>query len=183
VPLPPALPADQWERQLRLTTEVITLTKPDTALARRPGSGLPLIRSILDTVPTAEDDPTPRMMEYILNADSAQDWEALFESLSFKNMTGETVRVHTIRWAPSRFENSLTGIFLICDITVLKTGEQDVMTVGGDLAIAQLLNCWSRQDFPHDFEVVRKETATAAGFHPMRLRSLGKVVREASEAS
>jgi len=159
------------------------LPHAETALTHTPGSGLALIKPILDTVPTAEEDPTPRMVEYILNSTSAKDWEDLFESLSFKNLAGKQVRVHTLRWAPSNFENSYTGIFLICDVTMLETGENDVMTVGGDMAVAQLLNCWSRQDFPHDFEIVRKETKTRAGLHPMRLRSLGKVVSPVEASS
>ncbi|HVA92326.1 MAG TPA: hypothetical protein VNL71_21075 [Chloroflexota bacterium] len=138
-------------------------------------AALSLMQPILDTLPTLEDDPTERMMAAILEAASAGDANALFDTWSLKDSAGEAFRFNTIRAAESQYGGRL-GFFLVADVVRLKTGEAGVMTVGGDIAIAQLLNCWKRQDFPHDFEVVEKPTPTKAGFKPIRLRSMGRVV-------
>lgn len=144
-------------------------------LATAPSSALAAVLSVLAQVPAVEDDPTPRMMEAILNAGSAADWESLFNAQHFKDSAGRRVRVHTFRVSKSEFPGGL-GAFFICDVTMLDTGEETVMTIGSDMAMAQLLNCWKRGDLPHDFEVVKKDRPTKAGFYPMRLRSLSKSI-------
>jgi hypothetical protein len=149
--------------------------KPNTDLAKVPTGALAAVKSVLMSVPTVEADPTPRMMDAILNAQSAAEWETLFNAAHFKDSADRRVRVHTFRVAESEYESEL-GVYFLCDVTFLDTGESTVMTVGSDMAMAQLLNCWKRGDLPHDFVVVRKDRATKAGFYPMRFRSLGKVV-------
>lgn len=145
------------------------------ALATQPSSALAAVLAVLAQVPAVEDDPTPRMMAAILEADSAAEWESLFNAVHFKDSAGRRVKIHTFRVSQSEYPGGL-GVFFICDVTMLDTGEETVMTIGSDLAMAQLLNCWKRGDLPHDFEVVRKDRPTKAGFYPMRLRSLGKSI-------
>lgn len=138
------------------------------------------LREVLETVPTVEDDPTPRMLEAILAAESDADWQEVFEAWHFKDLAGGRYRFNAIRWSPSRFK-ARTGIFLICDVANIETGEAGVLTVGGEIAVAQLLNCWKRKAYPHDFEIVRKDQPTRKGFYPMRLRPLPKPVQPAAE--
>jgi hypothetical protein len=138
-------------------------------------TSLALVEEVLESVPGADEDPTPRMMAEIIAAESAADWEQLFKSQNLRDNHGRQVRVHAIRKAQSRFESAL-GVFLIADVTWLDSGEEGVLATSSAIAMAQLLNCWKRGDFPHDFEIVEKPTETAAGFKPLRLRSLGKVV-------
>lgn len=145
------------------------------ALANAPSSALAAVRAVLAQVPAVEDDPTPRMMEAIIHAKSAAEWESLFSAAHFKDSADRRVRVHTFRVSESAFPGGL-GVFFICDVTFLDTGEETVLTVGSDMAMAQLLNCWQRGDLPHDFEVVKKDKPTKAGFYPMRFRSINKPV-------
>jgi hypothetical protein len=129
------------------------------------------VRAILASIPTIEDDPTPRMMAAIAEAPDAESWEDLFSAAHFKDNAGKRVRIHTFRVNDSQYPGSL-GVYFLCDVTFLETGEEGVMTVGSDMAMAQLLNCWKRGDLPHDFEIVKKDRPTKAGFYPMRLRSI-----------
>jgi hypothetical protein len=169
---PPA-PADTEAREMQ--------QDQDDALATRGGlttaasSALALVREVLAEIPAVEDDPTPRMMAAILAAPDAASWEDLFNASHFKDSAGRQVRVHTFRQNPSQYPGNL-NVYFLCDVTFLDTGENDVMTVGSDMAMAQLLNCWKRGDLPHDFEIVRKDRPTKAGFYPMRLRSLKRIV-------
>jgi hypothetical protein len=151
------------------------LAPPARELAKSNESALALVKSVLADIPTVEDDPTPRMMAAMVQATDAAQWEELFAAAHFKDNAGKQVRIHTFRQAPSQYEGSL-GVFFICDVTWLATGENDVLTIGSDMAMAQLLNCWKRGDLPHDFEIVKKDKPTRAGFYPMRLKSLGRLV-------
>jgi hypothetical protein len=128
---------------------------------------------VLAQLATVEEDPTPRMMAAIMAAPTAESWEELFSSQSFKDMARRRIRITAIRSAESQYPESRLGIFLVCDFADLETGETSVMTCGSEMAIAQLLNCFRRGDLPHDFEVMVKDTPTRRGFRPMRLRSLG----------
>jgi hypothetical protein len=150
--------------------------------APAPGERLAVLQPILATVPTVEEDPTPRMMAVILEAADPGEWEDLFRAQSFKELAGRRVRVNTIRWAPSNFEGS-TGVYLVADVTFLdgdRQGEKGVVTISSDIAMAQLLNAWARQDYPYDYEIVQKSEPTRRGFKPMRLRPLGRPVVDAS---
>lgn len=162
-----------------------TPTKPDdnteTAEPEAPAGLVPVsspafaaLRAVLATIPAVEDDPTPRMMAAILESPDASSWEELFSAEHFKDYAGRKIRVHTFRVAESQYPGGL-GVYFLLDATDLETGEDVVMTCGSDMAMAQLLNCWRRGDLPHDFEVVRKDRPTKAGFYPMRFRSLGHV--------
>lgn len=159
-------------------TDDLDRAEASAGLARRSGvlttqseAALAVVRNVLSDIPTVDDDPTPRMMAAMVQATSAEQWEELFAAAHFKDNAGKRVRIHTFRQSPSQYEGPL-GVFFICDVTWLATGENDVLTIGSDMAMAQLLNCWKRGDLPHDFEIVRKDKPTRGGFYPMRLRSI-----------
>lgn len=141
------------------------LSKVDSILAP--------LRGIIASIPPVTEDPTPRMMAAIAAAPDAASWEDLFSASHFKDSAGKRIRVHAIRVNDSQYAGKL-GVYFLCDITWLDSGEEDVMSVGSEMAMAQLANCYRRGDFPHDFEIVKKDRPTKAGFYPMRLRSIGK---------
>lgn len=145
-----------------------------TAIARRDQDAFALIAPLIADLPTIEEDPTPRMMELLINAPTPAAWASVFESRSARQAVGKSFRVLGLRYSESAFEESRTGIFLICDVIDLETGERDVLTVGGDLAMAQLLGLWKQGNLPRDVRVVEKATPTKAGFKPYHLEDLGK---------
>ena len=145
-----------------------------TAIAKRAGSAFAIFQPVLEMLPPLEDDPTPRMMEIMLNAASPAEWETVFQSQSLKGAVDKRFRIHGVRWSRSQFAESLTGVFLICDVTDLETGERDVLTVGADVAMAQVLNLVKTGNLPWDVAVTQKATPTAAGYYPIHLTSLGR---------
>jgi hypothetical protein len=144
---------------------------PDADLELAASRALAPMLELIESLPSVDDDPTPRMMRAIYESPDAATWEDLFTAQHFKDHAGDKVRVVTFRPSKSSYAGKL-GWFLVCEVIWLETGEQDVLTVGGQMALAQLLNCWKRGDLPHDFEIVRKDKPTAKGFYPMRLRSI-----------
>jgi len=155
-----------------LTGEVVAgPDSPDADLQLAASRLLAPLTELLESLPSVDEDPTPRMMRAIYESPDAATWEDLFTAQHFKDHAGKRIRVHDFRPSKSSYPGHL-GWFLVCEVTWLETGELDVLTVGSQMAMAQLLNCWKRQDLPHDFEIVAKPKPTARGFTPMRLRSI-----------
>lgn len=151
------------------------MTKPNsTAVAQRDSPALESFRAVLAQLPPLEEDPTPRMIELMLNAESPAEWENVFRARGLKDSVNAKFRVHGVRYSESAFEESLTGVFLVCDVTNLDSGERDVLTVGGDIAMAQVLNLVKKGNLPWDFQVVEKPTPTKSGYKPIHLVSLGR---------
>ncbi len=163
------MPKDQ--KPAEAETALATAETAPAPLARTGSPLLQPLREILASIPEATEDPMPRMMAAIAAAPDAQSWEDLFSAAHFKDNAGKRVRVHGVRVMESQYPGRL-GIFLLADVTYLDTGEETVMTIGSEMAMAQLANCHRRGDFPHDFEIVKKDRPTKAGFFPMRLRSI-----------
>lgn len=147
-----------------------------TAIAVRESGALAQFYEVLNQLPGLEEDPTPRMIQLMLNAESPAEWESVFRSKGLKESSGKRFRIHGARASESTFEESLTGWFLVCDVTDLETGERDVLTVGGDIAMAQVLNLVKTGNLPFDVQVVEKEKPTKRGYKPIHLVPLGKLV-------
>jgi hypothetical protein len=144
---------------------------PDADLELAAQQLLAPMRQFIESLPNVDDDPTPRMMQKIFESPDAGSWEDVFTAAHFKDSVGKQVRIHTFRPSPSTYPGGLKW-YLVCEVTWLDTGEVDVLTISSQMAMAQLLNCWKRNDLPHDFEIVAKPRPSKRGFTPMRLRSL-----------
>lgn len=150
-----------------------TSTRRPDALAEVQGeTQLDRLNNFLATIPTIEADPTETMLQAILESESPADWEKVFNARHFKDSATSRWRIHDWRTSESNFGGRLK-YFLVLDITDLGTGERTVATCGSEMAVAQLVNAKGRGALPIDVEVVRKETPTKAGFHPMRFSYIG----------
>lgn len=151
----------------------ITESTWSNALANVNGeSTLAKVNAFLETVPSAEEDPTESMLSAIINSPSPADWESVFVSRSFKDSDKAKIRIHAYRPSETQFDSDLKW-FLVLDVTDLTSGERGVMTCGSLMSVAQIINAERTVGLPIDVEVVRKPNPTKAGFHPMRLRFLG----------
>lgn len=139
------------------------------------------LEPILKRMGTVEDDPTPRMVDVIMNADNPEQWEQLFAAASTKGNVGRAVRVHDLRWLQSAYPESF-GFFLVADVTWLDSGERGVLSTGSKVTVAQLLKAYDAGWLPRDFEIVEKPTETRLGYKPIHLRALPKRVGVAQEA-
>jgi hypothetical protein len=142
------------------TTELAT-TVTDSPLA--------VLKQAIQTIPWADTDPTERMTKYILN-EPPEKWEELWAGLpSIRDMAGKRVVIHALRIRESDFEGPL-GVYLICDVTFLPSGEKGLMSISSQMSIVQLVRLYQLGKLPATVEVVQKEKKTKRGFNPIHLR-------------
>lgn len=152
------------------------------ALTRPQGNVLEsLDRYIADKVPGAGEDGLASMLDQVMTAESPEEWEALWQDLdNLQDNNDREIRVHGIRSARSTVEGS-GEFYLIADVTWLDTGERGPVGVSAVMPLAQLVKCHAEGWFPRDFRIEVKAEATAAGFHPIHLRTLPKTVEVQQE--
>ena len=150
-----------------------TSTPTEQALAPVPvPSALALVRDVLETIPQADEDPTERMAAFIMGQ-PPERWEELWAGLpSVKDNVGERFVVHDIRARESDFEGPL-GLYLICDVTNVKTGEKGLLSCSSEMSLVQLVTLYRTGRLPATVEIVQKDKPTKAGFRPIHLRYIG----------
>jgi hypothetical protein len=142
----------------------------ETALVQVPAeSGLAAVKAILSSIPSADDDPTERMANFILTQ-PAEKWEELWAGLpSVRDYKGQQIVVHDLRVRESDFEGP-TGIYLILDATDAETGAHELISCSSQMAMVQLLALYRDKRLPALVEVVEKDKPTKAGFRPIHLK-------------
>lgn len=134
-----------------------------------PDKALEHAGALFDLVPDVTEEPTPRMLAMILNADTPEQINKVFESRSIKQSAGKVARFNAIRKAPSDFPEG-PRFYLIADVTWKDTGEQDVLTISSLMSMIELLAAQQRGWFPLTAEVVQKDRKTRRGFYPIHLK-------------
>jgi hypothetical protein len=105
--------------------------------------------AMLADVPSADEDAVFGIAQAILNATDVMGVDAPWFSAEYDKLLGVPIRITAIRKFPSDYEGGL-GWFLVADITVIDTGEKLTVTVGGTLAILQLVKVWALNGLPWD---------------------------------
>lgn len=103
--------------------------------------------AMLADVPEADEDAIFGIAGAILAATDVMGVDAPWFSSQFEQLIGVPIRVTGIRKFPSDFEGGLPW-FLVADIAVMDTGEKLVMTVGGTLAVLQLVKVYALGGLP-----------------------------------
>lgn len=147
-----------------------------TALTTDRNDALDVLYPVLSKLVTLDEDPTPRMMQVMMDCASPAEWEDAFKARGLKESVGRKFRIRGVRASESNFKDSRSGWYLICDVVDLDSGEADVLTVGGNVAMAQVLGLVKHGNLPWDVQVVAKESPTRSGYTPINLVSLGRPV-------
>lgn len=135
------------------------------------GGPLAEIKTLLQSIPAIDDNPTERMAAYILNA-APEDWDELWKKLpNLKDNAGHRFRLHAFRVTASDFEGPL-GVYLICDVTWLDSGVKGLLSCSSQIGMVQMLALYRDGKLPADLEIVAKDKPTKAGFRPIHLRYL-----------
>ena len=149
-----------------------TTNAESTALAPRSSNGaINHVKELIMSVPQLDTDPTERMVEYILNT-PPEEWSALWDKLpNVKDNAGRRFRLHDFRFRESDFEGEL-GVYLICDVTWLDSGEKGLLSCSSQISMVQMLTLRRDGKLPADLEIVAKDKPTKAGFRPIHLHYL-----------
>jgi len=144
-------------------TALTTATEP---------TGLALVQQIIESIASADDDPTERMASFILTHPPEQ-WDELWAGLpNVKNNIGESFTVSAIRARESDFEGPV-GVYLICDVLWDRSGEYGLLSVSSQMGMVQLLALYKGGKLPAHLQIVAKSKPTKAGFTPIHFRYLG----------
>ena len=142
-----------------------------TALAVTPSEAIQAVKSALERITIADEDPTPRMAAFVLSH-PPEEWEELWAKLpNVRDNAGRQVRVNALRVRESDFEGPF-GLYLIADVTWLDTGESDLLSCSSQMSIVQLVKLYLDGKLPADVEIVAKDKPTKRGFRPIHLRYL-----------
>jgi hypothetical protein len=144
--------------------------EPEQALAvTQNPTALALVQQILGHIAQADEDPTPRMQDFIFNH-PPEEWEGLFAKLdSVKDHVNDRFIVHDMRARESDFEGPL-GVYLILDVTDLQTGEKGLLSCSSQMSMVQLLALKRQDRLPATVQIIEKDKPTKAGFKPIHLR-------------
>jgi hypothetical protein len=149
-------------------------TVPDALATTTQQVGLSVLQEIIQTIPTADEDPTERMAAFILTH-PAEEWDTLFAGLpSIRDYVGREITVNAIRVRESDFEGPV-GIYLILDAVDVQTGKAELISCSSQMSMVQLLALYRDKKLPVRVEVVQKDKPTKAGFRPIHLRYVGSV--------
>ena len=150
-----------------------TSAPAETALVpTTPVSPLAIVKDILGTVAQADEDPTERMAQFILN-NPPERWEELWAGLpSIRDAKGDTFTIEAVRARESDFEGPL-GVYLILEVRYPGAEETNLISCSSQMSMVQILALVKGKRLPAKVQVVEKDKPTKAGFRPIHLRYLG----------
>lgn len=136
-----------------------------------PSQAIDAVKSALERITIADEDPTPRMAAFVLSH-PPEEWEELWAKLpNVRDNAGRKVQVDALRVRESDFEGPF-GLYLIADVTWLDTGEQGLLSCSSQMSIVQLVKLYMDGRLPAKVEIVAKDKPTKAGRRPIHLRYL-----------
>lgn len=140
---------------------------------RTPEHILASLREVIMEIGDVDEDPTPRMLEYVITHPPEQ-WGELWEQLpSVRDSVGRQIRCSALRAAGSDYESEL-GVYLICEVTWLDSGEVGLLTCGSRVGMAQLLALYRAGRLPADLEIRTSKKPTRAGRRPIHFHYLDR---------
>ena len=143
----------------------------ETALTTIAGGPLSQVLEVLASIPEADEDPTERMMTFILSQ-PPENWAALWEGLpNVKDNAGRSFRAYALRSRDSDFAGRLAK-YLIVDVDWLDTGERGLLSCSSEISVVQLLRLHAEKLFPCDLQIVAKDKPTKKGHRPIHLHYL-----------
>lgn len=94
----------------------------------------------------------------------------------------ENFLVTDVKVLPSDKPGAGLPIFLVISAIDMSSGELVTLTGGGNETTIRLLRLRELGGLPRVFQWIRKDTPTAAGFHPINMRDLGRPYAEDAKA-
>jgi hypothetical protein len=123
-------------------------------------------------LPKAEEadaaEAADKIIAQIMGASSWNELDAPWSARGIEPFIDHPLRFDSAKVRPSDYADGL-GIYLVCDVADMSTGELAQVTVGSVSIVAQLVRAWTLGAFPL-FATPRKAAKPSkAGYYPLHL--------------
>lgn len=119
-------------------------------------------------LPEVESDGGASIIQQILNTVDVLDLDSPWQTKDPDKLVGQLLEFTDARRAPSDYAGGL-GIFLVCDATVMGSGEQVTFTTGSFAVVAQLVKAYTLDALPLRAILRQSDKPTKNGFRPHHL--------------
>ena len=145
------------ELVIRQTGEIAT---PDSINA--------YLTAILNELPMQGEGDATGILAQIINAETVEDLDSPWQSAGMGKYIGYAIQIDSIKRVESDFPGGL-GWYLLCEGTVMETGEYRAFSTSAVAVMAQLLVAWYKGFFPYQVYVRIATKPTKKGFYPIHL--------------
>lgn len=128
------------------------------------------LTAILETVPTQDEGDVTGILAQIINSDSVEDLDSPWQSAGMGKYNGYALEITSIKRMESDYEGGL-GWYLLCEGSVMQTGEFKAFSTSAVACMAQLLVAWARGYFPYQVYVRIATKPTKKGYYPVHLET------------
>lgn len=124
--------------------------------------------AIIESLPDPESGDMTGILSQIINADTFSDLDSPWQSAGMDKFRDHAITIRSIKKMESDVAGGL-GWYLLCEGTVLESGEYQAFSTSSVSIMAQLLVAHERGMFPLTVYIRRATKATKNGFYPMHL--------------
>src|SRR6185312_4716543 len=126
------------------------------------------LTAILNELPMQGEGDATGILAQIINAETVEDLDSPWQSAGMGKYIGYAIEITSIKRVESDFPGGL-GWYLLCEGTVMETGEYRAFSTSAVAVMAQLLVAWHRGFFPYQVYVRIATKPTKKGFYPIHL--------------
>lgn len=126
------------------------------------------LASVIERLPDPESGDMTGILSQIINSETFSDLDSPWQSAGMDKFRDHAITLKSIKRMESDLPGGL-GWYLLCEGTVLETGEYQAFSTSSVSIMAQLLVAWDRSMFPLTVYIRRAKKASRNGFYPMHL--------------
>lgn len=149
------------------STELVIKPTGEVATAESINSYL---TAILEQIPFQDEGDVTGILAQIINSESVLELDSPWQSAGMGKYNGYAIEITSIKRIESDYPGGL-GWYLLCEGTVMESGEYKAFTTSAVAVMAQLLVAYSRGFFPYQVYVRIATKPTKKGFYPLHLET------------
>lgn len=126
------------------------------------------LAAIVNELPDTIEGDMAGILTQIINATQLDDLDSPWQSAGMKKYRDHAIEITSIKRMESTFPGPL-GFYILCEGTVMASGEYKAFTTSSASIMAQLLVAWKREMFPFQCYIRVARKPSKNGFFPMHL--------------
>lgn len=126
------------------------------------------LTAILERVPDSGEGDISGILAQIINSDGLEDLDSPWQSAGMGRYNNHALEIRSIKRMESAYPDGL-GWYLLCEGTVMATGEYKAFSTSSAGVMAQLLVAWDRGYMPLKVYVRIATKPTKKGYYPLHL--------------